>query len=94
MPVYVIQVTDSEHISSNVKSRCVEQGIDYFRFSPHLPVDEIIDSGETEVAKLVDMVVTARKCPVVRRDLDELQELFPRYSDANRKMTKRLKSVS
>lgn len=83
-------ITDSEHISNNVKSRCVEQGIDYFRFSPHLPIDEIIDAGETETDKLIDMVVTARKCSVVRQDLDKLQTRFPRYSDANQKMSKRI----
>jgi hypothetical protein len=71
----------------------VEQGIDYFRFSPHLPVDDVIDAGETDTNKLIDMVITARKCSVVRRDLDELQKRFPRYNDANRKMTKRLKKA-
>ncbi len=70
----------------------MEQGIDYYRFSPHLDVEEIIDAGETDTSKLIDMVVIARKCEGVRKDMDELEKRFPRYSDANRKMSKRLKS--
>ena len=85
-----IQITESEQISDNVKSRCIEQGIDYFRLSPNLDVDEIIDAGETDSSKLIEMVVTARKCSIARKKIEDIEERFPRYSDANQKMLKQL----
>ena len=53
-------------------------------------MDEIIDAGETDSSKLIDMVVTARKCSIARKKIEDIEERFPRYSDANQKMLKQL----
>ena len=65
----------------------MEQGIDYYRLSPHLSTDE---SGETDRDKLIEMVVESRKCTMVRKYISELALNFPRYSQANQKMSKRI----
>lgn len=69
----------------------MEQGIDYYRLSPHLHIEEIIGAGETDRDKLIDMVVESRKCAVVRKDVSEIASRFPRYSQANQKMSTRFK---
>ena len=50
---------ESETISENVASRCKEQGIDYYRFSPQL--DSVVSVGETDLDALFNMVLTAKK---------------------------------
>lgn len=50
---------ESESISDNVESRCKEQGIDYYRFSPLL--DNVVSVGETDLDTLFKMVLTAKK---------------------------------
>ena len=85
------QITESEHVSDNMCSRCVEQGIDYYRLSPHLHLEEIVGAGETDRDKLIDMVVESKKCAVVQKCISELAGKFPRYSQANQKMSTRIK---
>lgn len=50
---------ESETIADNVASRCKEQGIDYYRFSPQL--DRVVSVGETDIDALYNMVLTAKK---------------------------------
>ena len=50
---------ESESIADNVASRCKEQGIDYYRFSPQL--ESVISVGETDLDTLFGMVLTAKK---------------------------------
>ena len=54
-----LQMGESETISENVASRCKEQGIDYYRFSPQL--DTVVSVGETDIGALFKMVLTAKK---------------------------------
>lgn len=91
---------ESESISDNVASRCKEQGIDYYRFSPQL--DEVVSVGETNVGDLFKMVLKTKECI---RDYDpksksedsfamEFSHLVMRFhqcSIANKKMTVRMK---
>ena len=71
----------------------MEQGIDYFRLSPHLHMEEIPATGETDRDKLVEMVVESRRCLETREALNKLVSKFPRYSSANQKMSKRIKKL-
>ena len=73
-----------------MSSRCLEQGIDYFRLSPHLHMEDIPATGETDRDKLVEMVVESRKCLETREALDKLSAKFACYSSANQKMCKRI----
>ena len=82
-------MTESEHVSGNVKSRCTEQGIDYYRLSPN--VKEIVGTGETDRDKLIDMIIGARRCGTIRGEMERLGKAFPLYCKANKKMSKRLK---
>lgn len=50
---------ESETIADNVASRCKEQGIDYYRFSPQL--DTVVSVGETDIGALFKMVLTVKK---------------------------------
>ena len=50
---------ESETIADNAASRCKEQGIDYYRFSPQL--DTVVSVGETDIDALFQMVLTAKK---------------------------------
>ena len=50
---------ESETIADNVASRCKEQGIDYYRFSPQL--DTVVSVSETDIDALCKMVLTAKK---------------------------------
>ena len=45
-------------VAENCRSRCLEQGIHFYRFSPEL--QEVIASGETDSDKLFDMILQAR----------------------------------
>ena len=45
-------------MARNCESRCKEQGIPYFRFSPKL--DEVIAAGEVDTKKLIDMIIQTK----------------------------------
>ena len=89
---------ESESISDNVASRCKEQGIDYYRFSPQL--DEVVSVGETDLEDLFKMVLTTKRCirDTTTKKADSCAMQFCRLvmrfhqcSIANKKMAVRMK---
>ena len=63
------QLGESEVIADNCRSRCKEQGIDYYRLNPRL--EEVVKSGETSAMKLVNMILQTKR------------ELYSRYEFSN-----------
>ncbi len=55
---YTIQMEKSELVAENSKRRCTEQNIPFFRFNPI--IDEIVDHGETDMKKLINMVIKTK----------------------------------
>ncbi len=51
--LYCFQLLESEAIAENCRSRMLEQGEPFYRFSPQLP--EVIPAGETNLESLVNM---------------------------------------
>jgi calcium-independent phospholipase A2 len=51
-------LVESEDVATNSRSRCEEQHIPFFRFSPNL--DSEVDSGETKDEVLIDMLITTK----------------------------------
>ena len=49
------QLVESESVARSFSSRMEEQGIPFYRFNPQL--DEVVPSGETDLVKLVNMVI-------------------------------------
>ena len=90
---------ESETIADNVASRCKEQGIDYYRFSPQL--DEVVSVGETDLDNLFKMVLTTKQCirdpsrskkeNSFSMEFSRLVMRFHQCSRANKKMTVRMK---
>jgi hypothetical protein len=91
---------ESETIADNVASRCKEQGIDYYRFSPQL--DEVVSVGETDLDDLFKMVLKTKRCIRDPRssskngdsfamEFSRLVMRFHQCSIANKKMTVRMK---
>jgi hypothetical protein len=62
--------------------RCHEQGIPYYRFSPHL--NHVIGAGETDIDKLVDMMLQTR-IQAPQQGVSELASLFQLVADASKK---------
>ena len=52
------QMTRSEDVDRNSRSRCEKQGIPYYRFSPLF--DEVVDTIETDGEKLCDIILKAK----------------------------------
>lgn len=71
-------------VAENCRVRCKEQGILYYRFSPQL--EEEIESGETNTAKLLDMILAARKQIPDSMDFGEMVVHFHRLANASRKI--------
>ena len=46
---------ESESVAKSFSSRLQEQGIPFYRFNPQL--DEVIPSGETDLTKLLNMLI-------------------------------------
>lgn len=69
--MFCLQMGDSESISDNVASRCKEQGIDYYRFSPQL--DKVVSVGETDLDDLFEMILAAKKsiCDTQSKDVQK-----------------------
>ena len=84
MMIVTLQLVESEVIAENCQSRCKEQGILFYRFNPQL--EEVIPPGETDNAKLMDMILEARKQIPYQRDFSELVLQFHNLADANRKV--------
>ena len=56
--LFLSQLTKSEDVAHNCRSRCERQGIPYYRFSPEL--DEIISTIEDDDEKLCDIILKAK----------------------------------
>ena len=53
-----LQLGESEMVVESCKRNFAEQGITYYRVSPHL--QEVISSGETDHRKLLEMILLTR----------------------------------
>lgn len=78
-----MQLVESEMVANNCSSRCAEQGIPFYRFSPQLK--EVIAAGETDNEKLLDMIIQT-KCQTQAQGMMELVKLFQLVAEASRKM--------
>jgi hypothetical protein len=74
-------LVESEDVATNSRSRCEEQHIPFFRFSPNL--DSEVDSGETKDEVLIDMLITTKFQAVeLWSDLmDDLLLIFARVEE-------------
>ena len=68
-------------VAENSKSRCEEQGIPFYRFSPHLK--EVIAAGETDTEKLLDMIIQT-KMETEEQGLKKLVDLFLLIAEASK----------
>ena len=68
----------------------MEQGIPFFRFSPHL--DEVIAAGETDNEKLVNMIIQARS-QTAAQGLKDLVRIVQVVDEANVKMRYKTKKI-
>ena len=71
-------------VAENCRSRCLEQGIQFYRFSPEL--QEVIASGETDSDKLVDMILAARMHTKESIDFHKMIHHFHELAHASREM--------
>ena len=78
-----VQLVESEIVADNCRSRCAEQGIPFYRFSPQLK--EMIAAGETDTDKLLDMIIQA-KGQTETQGMMEVVKLFQLVAEASRKM--------
>lgn len=70
-------------VASNSRSRCSEQDIPFFRFSPTF--DEMIAAGETDNEKLFNMIVkTKLYLKKEEKQLDELTKIFHDIADSSK----------
>uniref|UniRef100_A0A1X7T5S5 Uncharacterized protein n=1 Tax=Amphimedon queenslandica TaxID=400682 RepID=A0A1X7T5S5_AMPQE len=78
-------LVESEDVAMNCKSRCEEQHIPFFRFSPHL--DTEVASGETDNDKLIDMILQTKYQAVKEwnEKLEDLACIFSRIEEYSRK---------
>ena len=77
------QIVESETVAENSRCRCREQGISFYRFSPHL--NDVILGTEIDNEKLFNMVIQTRIEMVTKRmqGMDELVELFHNVAKAS-----------
>ena len=69
----------NERVHGNCKSRCEEQGIDYFRFNPKL--DNGVASGQIKTDALLKMLWETRRYLHTKKDkMDKLIELLRQSS--------------
>ena len=72
-------------MAENSKSRCEEQGIPFFRFSPKF--DEVIAAGETDNEKLFNMIIkTKLSLKQDKKRLDELTKIFHAIEDSSKSL--------
>ena len=64
---------ESEIVAENCRSRCEEQNIPFYRFSPHL--DDEIQDLKVEVDKLLNMVIQT-KIQAKEQGMHELIDMF------------------
>ena len=76
------QLVESEIVAKNCNTRCHEQHIPFYRFSPQLA--HMVGAGETDSDKLVDMMLQTRiQCP--QQGIAELASLFQLVANASKK---------
>ena len=73
---------ESEIIADDCRTRCREQGIPFFRFSPHL--EEAVSAGEVDSSKLISMIIHAKQ-QTWDQGMPELLQLFLMLTKVNRK---------
>ena len=76
--VYCLQLVESEIVAKNCRSRCEEQKIPFYRFSPHL--HDGIQGLTVEDDKLLNMVIQA-KIQAKEQGMDELIDMFRTIAD-------------
>ncbi len=65
----------SESVAENSRSRCKEQDVPFFRFSPRF--DEQIAAGETANEKLLNMIITTKLyLKKEGKKLEEIVDIF------------------
>ena len=70
-------------MAKNSRSRCKEQDIPFFRFSPSF--DELIAAGETDNEKLFNMIIkTKLYLKQNEQELDKLTEIFHAVADSSK----------
>lgn len=85
LPPCLWKLLDSESVAANCRSRCKEQRIPFYRFSPTL--ETVIASGETDDQKLIEML-TRTKLEATNKwtnELKELVELFHTVAEMSKK---------
>ena len=70
---FFVQLVETEKVAENSKSRCKEQDIPFYRLNPELK--EIIPPGETDNAKLLDMLIET-KVQIKEQHLKEMIRLL------------------
>ncbi len=74
---------ESELVANNSRSRCKEQDVPFFRFSPKF--DELIAAGETDNEKLFNMIINTKLyLKQVGREFDELVNLFHAVAESSK----------
>ena len=76
----LIQLNQSEKVAKNSQSRCEEQDIPFYRFSPRL--NEMIAGSETDNEKLFDIVIQTR-ISTKKQGLEELVQMFHTIANAS-----------
>lgn len=70
-------------VAKNSRSRCEEQDIPFFRFSPTFT--EIIAAGETDNEKLLNMVISTKlDLKLKEKELDELVNIFHAVAESSK----------
>eukprot|EP00731_Ephydatia_muelleri_P031640 Em0023g147a len=92
--VLASDLVESEAMADICRSYCEEQGIQFYRFSPHL--SSLIAAGEIGLEKLVDMIIETRiqtKTQGISEVVDLLRLVAQESSVFKRKAAKRRKKV-
>lgn len=70
-------------VAANSRSRCKEQDIPFFRFSPKF--DELIAAGETDNEKLINMIIkTKLALKEQSKEFDELVNIFRAVAESSK----------
>lgn len=69
----------------NCRSRCQEQRIPFYRFSPTL--ESVVETAETDDRKLIDMLTRTKleACTKWKKELQQLNELFKLVANTSNK---------
>ena len=83
----VLQLVESEMVATNSHSRCREQGIPFYRFSPKLR--DVIAGSETDNEKLFNMVIQTR-IDTREQGMEEVVRLFHTIAHASYHLAPRI----